>query len=183
MKKTLLATAILAASVVSVSAQATTFDFTGTFQMRDPGGNLMQNDTTLLGDMDMDMGTGAGTANIATTMPFFGFIWTAHDITIQMTGPDTATANMLFDWSVNADIQVTVPMGVTMNGDGSIDFITLDGNGDGIPGLPMDNGPFVSFNAAFLGTATPSAVPVPAAVWLFGSGLLGLVGVARRKAA
>ncbi len=30
---------------------------------------------------------------------------------------------------------------------------------------------------------TPSAVPVPAAVWLFGSGLLGLVGVARRKAA
>ena len=28
-----------------------------------------------------------------------------------------------------------------------------------------------------------SAVPVPAAVWLFGSGLLGLVGVARRKKA
>jgi len=30
---------------------------------------------------------------------------------------------------------------------------------------------------------TPSAVPVPAAVWLFGSGLLGLVGVARRRKA
>ena len=29
---------------------------------------------------------------------------------------------------------------------------------------------------------SPAAVPVPAAVWLFGSGLLGLVGVARRKA-
>ena len=28
---------------------------------------------------------------------------------------------------------------------------------------------------------TPSAVPVPAAVWLFGSGLLGMVGIARRK--
>ena len=28
-----------------------------------------------------------------------------------------------------------------------------------------------------------SAVPVPAAVWLFGSGLLGLIGVARRKKA
>ena len=27
----------------------------------------------------------------------------------------------------------------------------------------------------------PSEIPVPAAVWLFGSGLLGLVGVARRK--
>lgn len=30
-------------------------------------------------------------------------------------------------------------------------------------------------------TSSVSAVPVPAAVWLFGSGLLGLVGVARRK--
>ncbi|MBI5783055.1 MAG: VPLPA-CTERM sorting domain-containing protein, partial [Gammaproteobacteria bacterium] len=28
-----------------------------------------------------------------------------------------------------------------------------------------------------------AVVPVPAAVWLFGSGLLGLIGVARRKAA
>ncbi len=28
-----------------------------------------------------------------------------------------------------------------------------------------------------------TAVPIPAAVWLFGSGLLGLVGLARRKAA
>lgn len=28
---------------------------------------------------------------------------------------------------------------------------------------------------------TPVVVPVPAAVWLFGTGLLGLVGIARRK--
>jgi hypothetical protein len=27
------------------------------------------------------------------------------------------------------------------------------------------------------------AVPIPAALWLFGSGLLGLVGMAKRKAA
>ena len=33
-----------------------------------------------------------------------------------------------------------------------------------------------------LNFAEVSAVPVPAAVWLFGSGLIGLVGVARRKA-
>lgn len=30
-------------------------------------------------------------------------------------------------------------------------------------------------------TATVSQIPLPAAIWLFGSGVLGLVGVARRK--
>ena len=32
-----------------------------------------------------------------------------------------------------------------------------------------------------LSWVTTSAVPVPAAAWLFGSGLLGLVGISRRK--
>jgi len=34
---------------------------------------------------------------------------------------------------------------------------------------------------SFVGTYNTSPVPVPAAVWLFGSGLIGLVGVARRR--
>jgi hypothetical protein len=45
------------------------------------------------------------------------------------------------------------------------------------PGIPPD------FGAA--STTKPgswSVVPIPAALWLFGSGLLGLVGMARRKA-
>ena len=33
------------------------------------------------------------------------------------------------------------------------------------------------------GATSFSVVPVPAAVWLFGSGLLGLIGVAKRKSA
>ena len=37
------------------------------------------------------------------------------------------------------------------------------------------------FTASSDGTVTGALVPVPAAVWLFGSGLLGLVGIARRK--
>lgn len=47
-----------------------------------------------------------------------------------------------------------------------------DINGQSLPG--------VIFEGATINT---SAVPVPAAVWLFGSGLLGLVGVARRRSA
>ena len=30
---------------------------------------------------------------------------------------------------------------------------------------------------------SPGAVPIPASVWLFGSGLFGIVGIARRKKA
>jgi hypothetical protein len=38
------------------------------------------------------------------------------------------------------------------------------------------------YDTDFNGTvSTPSAVPLPAAAWLFGSGLLGLIGVSRRK--
>ena len=71
------------------------------------------------------------------------------------------------------------------------------GTGTGIGGSPMQDGPFQGFNANFdvmtlspTGTTTNTinpfgviipGVPVPAAVWLFGSGLLGLVGVARRR--
>ncbi len=36
--------------------------------------------------------------------------------------------------------------------------------------------------ASTRGSLTLSVVPIPPAVWLFGSGLLGLIGVARRKA-
>lgn len=60
-------------------------------------------------------------------------------------------------------------------------------------GLPMLEENFGLTNASFMygmgdigtpgmaGSYTPSPVPVPAAVWLFGSGLIGLTGIARRR--
>ena len=59
------------------------------------------------------------------------------------------------------------------------------GTDDGIGGSPMDNSPFSLFNANFdftsLTVTNVSAVPIPASVWLFGSGLFALSGIARRK--
>jgi len=78
--------------------------------------------------------------------------------------------------------------------------LVLDGSGNFVGinfhALLLDGSAFDSFSSTFAinddafnevnGTWTASTfsmtpVPVPAAVWLFGSGLLGLVGLARRK--
>ena len=61
---------------------------------------------------------------------------------------------------------------------------SVDGNGDGIMGIPMaTGGPWQGFNLNFNAMLSPLdvLVPVPATVWLFGSGLLGLIGVAHRR--
>lgn len=75
---------------------------------------------------------------------------------------------------------------ITDDGFGNLTMLTIDGDGNGFPGtIPVGppNGwagfPF-PFEPTWDGVAV---VPVPAAVWLFGSGLLGLVAVARRKKA
>ena len=58
---------------------------------------------------------------------------------------------------------------------------------DGIGGVGMTSPSFGDFNGNFdimsvhFDSYVTAPVPVPAAVWLFGSGLLGLVGIARRK--
>ena len=41
--------------------------------------------------------------------------------------------------------------------------------------------PPCSYDLGTIDVVAHSVVPVPAAVWLFGSGLLGLIGIARRK--
>jgi hypothetical protein len=74
-----------------------------------------------------------------------------------MTGEDTMTVDMLFDWGTNLDIKVTIDMGVAFDVNGNATFTTLDTDGDGTLGSPMDNGPFVGFTAAFSGVAIPIA--------------------------
>ncbi len=65
-------------------------------------------------------------------------------------------------------------------------------NPDGSLGAPVVGGWDLKSNKSFFGSAevleglflvepSPSAVPLPPALWLFGAGLLGLFGVARKK--
>ncbi len=46
-------------------------------------------------------------------------------------------------------------------------------------GDPQQNGSSATHIGSFL--VRPSVVPIPAAIWLFGSGLIGLTGISRRK--
>ncbi len=84
--------------------------------------------------------------------------------------------------SVNAWSNVT--------GDFSIASVTFQAINEGTTGLLLSEwgfNPWASggsaINPDFVDGQVISTVPVPAAVWLFGSGLLGLLGLAKRKTA
>ena len=86
---------------------------------------------------------------------------------------------------------------ITLSGSGALTDLTFEANEGQLGSLAN----FDSFLTSFTGSALSAApgrldlingqwdtssftvVPVPAAVWLFGSGLLGLVSLARRKTA
>ena len=210
MKKTLLATALVFATGVANAASVSTG---GVFNMCSQEGldttgvctTPINVDASIAGFVDED----AGTWGVSSTALFYGLNWTASGGTlisapgsyaldtatgvvssIGSTGPTANDGIMYFDvgagqiagtinfaWGATTGIRVVDVWDI--NNDGSLSAVMIPG---------MENGPFPGFNAQFNLTAAglvtpPSEVPVPAAVWLFGSGLLGLVGVARRKKA
>ena len=128
----------------------------------------------------------------------------------QGNGTYTADALLNFDTAANTieiygtvDVLVGVPTTLLTGSFASFNYYTVGGNevftasGPDTKacallcelGLAIDT-PFnffgfsiESINGEVVSTdIVNTAVPVPAAVWLFGSGLLGLVGVARRRA-
>jgi hypothetical protein len=120
----------------------------------------------------------------------------AYNFTVA---PDQIAAHMLFNWGPNLNIdvvdiwnqnQVFGPSSMSTGGSTTLDpwsgvsttawnGMSIDWDGDGINGGAMIDGPFQGFSANFNVMINP--VPVPAAVWLFGSGLMGLLGFSRRK--
>ena len=87
---------------------------------------------------------------------------------------NTNTASAVF---LNGELSMTLNSGWT-GGFFQVGFNNLVGNYDS-SGMFYDNACLSKDGSC----GAPPAVPVPAAVWLFGSGLLGLVGVARRRKA
>ncbi len=157
----------------------------------------------------LSIGTGITQSSTASGTATNGFAWTdaltdlainvdntsGQDLTFNFgfdiialasASGDLASANATVDFldtlgAVNilaiASAGVGVPLPAGATGDASQSgVIQFTLGAGGVNSMSISG--FVDSN----GTAE-SVVPVPAAVWLFGSGLLGLVGVARRKQA
>ena len=73
---------------------------------------------------------------------------------------------------------------LAVSGDGTTTWVGGEVNFGSVFTVPESNFYAITFDGfgGFEVVVDVSPVPVPAAVWLFGSGLIGLVGVARRKA-
>ena len=89
---------------------------------------------------------------------------------LTVDGTDATGGNLAFTSAAGTGQQATL----------AVDFDTMTWvayNGVGTSGLGMN------FAVGAGNLTAPSAVPVPAAAWLFGSALVGLAGVGRKRAA
>ena len=190
MKKTILASAIAVTALASVNAHA---DIAISNMVFGPttyaaGGNLLDAGSGSMFSID-DFSFHSWTATqqtlfMDTSGSFSGTSAAGiynYDAEIAAMTSNQVAVGLFFNWFTNADIAVLEIFNCTTGPD------VCAGNG-----VPMANGPFGEGNpdgtptgngsvATFNGTGTASVVPVPAAAWLMGSGLLGLVGVARRR--
>lgn len=97
-------------------------------------------------------------------------------VDINSFGADFTMANFFRTGTASDNIAVDISAASTIFD--TVDILAYDAVGSSWYSLAFDgSGVFTATEF----TVPPSTVPVPAAVWLFGSGLLGLMGVARRK--
>lgn len=212
MKRSKLLGAILACSVSLVSsplyASIIIYDFTGT--VTDAGNiagvNAALNDT-ITGSFAYDTSKADSNPSDVTKGDYIDFLVTPAPMIMLPSG--SITFDSYTSVFVNVDTDITIAAGApdpTVPGNNlghditfslkststalatdalptSIDLNDFDSITGAFSSFSLANGPagdpiFYSIDALTL-----RAIPVPAAVWLFGSGLLGLVGVVRRKAA
>ena len=191
MKKTLLASAIALTMGSAATVQAQTISIS---LMRFGG---------VFGASGTVNSNGGGA--MASTENFNGFPWVAdqqnwydtHSSNLTWSGTGTAANagnaidNFTYSFHLESN-QVAVGTYFDWNGNNNIPVLTIYDCGLTGPStcigksLGMAAGPFPGASPRFDGGTADDfpvsgAVPVPAAVWLMGSGLLGLVGVARRR--
>ena len=158
------------------------------FTMLDPTGNYVGGADDIFSNWDGSLLASMAENTINMTMgsalptPFFGFPWQSHSIRVfgpgsyELTtsrgnplsftvGPNQVGAHMLFDWNNNNDIDVAIVWNIngSFSGNGPVsgqvfNLVSVDGDGDGFPGIRMPDGPFEGFSANFNINFTPAYV-------------------------
>lgn len=168
-------------------------------------GGSFTNNGTLTGNGTFDSAAALTNAGVIDPGTGIGSLTVAGGLTQTATGlfdidlgslSSFDTVSILGDVNFDGTLRISSLGGYNPNGGDSFTLITFD---DGVADASDRSGVFdalvwsgfdpgISFTAVYLDhavvlTANVNAVPVPPAIWLFGSGVLGLVGVARRRPA
>jgi hypothetical protein len=190
-RKSHLAGAVLAMFCGLVTSQAhainVTYDFAGT----------CAEDCGPLGVLTTAVDTVTGTLELDLSEPTIAQLWDASNVLTYSFTYDNFTIDNTNSTLTNFDTGGDIPFTTTATAPFSIGDAALKATYDvdssvylliNVSGLNLlqdsllcDGG---SCQAVAAGSWTrTSVIPVPAAVWLFGSGFIGLIGVARRKKA
>ena len=209
MKKSRLLVAMCAfvINLFATNANGETFNvISGTFEVFDPGGVSLDGVTTLLGNGYLVEGAYNGDAASIATNPsatyagfetalFLGDPGTPIDFYYAPSGVFDGPGDPVFSAPTIDFVAMTADMTsifANWNSDPSISYIG-EFNVGGIADVSalgpyswevswshlQTDGPFTGLTTNM--TMVISQVPLPTAVWLFGSGLLGLIGIAKRK--
>jgi hypothetical protein len=125
------------------------------------------NVSTIGGGLEGDLQT------ILSTYTAGGSVYALHDPNLSIWGETTGNNA----GSTNLYGQGADQAGLALGGVANLYGLTGNNNAG------KEQSYLLSTNLTLSSTGNLSSVPLPAAVWLFGSGLLGLIGVGRRKAA
>lgn len=184
--------------LVHPSVDAAVYSVGGNFIQRDSAGSVSYqgnnaisgtyNDITGAIHMDVDnLWTYYETSingEIITAQGSYSWDACLNDGSSDCTSPSTITADIgngqwgmhaLYNWYTSTNIDLVNVWDITVAPNGIISLMAIDSDGDGIPGVPEVDGPFKGYSLALDLTFTP--VPVPAALWLFVSGFVGLLSL------
>lgn len=192
------AAAILATA--STGTLASPVAWNGSFALYDSTLGTIDGSNDVTGHIDM----AAGTWSIASTTPFYGVLWAAsggtlygpgtHTVSVNGDGLDahSGDGNVTFtvgagqlggnidvSWNLNNGIDVFQVWDVTVIPGVETLYTSVDGDGNGLQGMKIIDGPFIGLDVGF-----NMAAPVPEAstyaMLLAGLGLVGGMAARRR---
>lgn len=128
--------------------------------------------THKLYDEDVLLGSYTQTKGINAN---FSAFWTTSESLFTFLNPTVVDLSTIEDGTTNGRIEIRLTSGLL-----DIDLANLSFQPEFFEATDFNSGAF-SHKPVITNASIISTIPIPAAAWLFGTGLIGLIGLARRK--